>query len=387
MRWPVAVSFRFRVSLPFLLCIALGAIGPADLWSAPCCVVVRPACGTTPLSAQIRAQASYVAAYGSMVESVASARKINAEAVALEIQNSVSYVDAYFKGRELNREWRAKEDPNYLEREKKRQEVLTRRIEEQYQDLLKGDVTSPLNWLLRELSSPVVAYRYLPPDQTLLHSQLDQGLTPRDLEQIRLSDGGNKTSRLVFAAGDGKVLQLHWPLGLRGDECAKARENYERTLDNVVAEIQKKGQASPDNQTKVIQDVNALFVVLDEVYPKQRRQDPKEFLTYSTAKRFLQSSLAATHRAITTTDRKAIGGGLAFRGDSVIGLLQHMYETGLEFAPPEPGGEGVYKSLFQNLRALYLQIGPNRPAVDVKPRSEAAPKGASGGEQSRWRKS
>ena len=92
------------------------------------------------------------------------ARKINAEAVALEIQNSVDYVDAYFKRREINREARAKENPNYLEREKHRQAVLERRVEEQYQDLLRGNVTDPLNWLLRELSSPVVAYQYLPED-------------------------------------------------------------------------------------------------------------------------------------------------------------------------------------------------------------------------------
>ena len=69
---------------------------------------------------QIEAEAQYVAAYGDMVESVAIARKINAQAVALEIQNSIDYVDAYFKRRELNRQWRAKENPNYLESEKHR---------------------------------------------------------------------------------------------------------------------------------------------------------------------------------------------------------------------------------------------------------------------------
>ena len=58
-----------------------------------------------------------MAAYGDMVESVAMARRINAQAVALEIQNSVAYVDAYFKRREINRDRRAKEDPNYMERE------------------------------------------------------------------------------------------------------------------------------------------------------------------------------------------------------------------------------------------------------------------------------
>lgn len=123
-------------------------------WGAPNQhIFLPPAAGATPLSVQIQSEAYYVAAYGDMLESAATARKINADAVAQEIQNSVAYVDAYFKRRELNREWRAKEDPNYLEREKHRQEVLKRRVEEQYQDILKGDVTGPLNWLLRELTA------------------------------------------------------------------------------------------------------------------------------------------------------------------------------------------------------------------------------------------
>jgi hypothetical protein len=334
--------------------------------------MLPPAFGGTPLSHQIQAEASYVASCGDLVKSAAWARKVNAEAVALEIQNSIAYVDAYFKRRELNRDWRHKENPNHLESEKRRQEVLKRQVETQYQDLLRGDVTSPLNWLLRELSDPVVAYHYLPPGQTLIHASLDRAITPGDLTQIRLTDGGSKASRLVFSAADGKPLEHHWPLGLRGPECAPARENYQRAMDEIVAEIKRKGPASSENQTRVVQNVNALFVALEDAYPKERRRDPAEFLTYATAKRFLQSLLATTHRVINSNDSRALDGSLSFQGDSAIGLLQHMYQAGLEFAPPEPGGEGVYKNLFQNLRALYMTIGPDRPAADVQPAQEGA---------------
>ena len=41
----------------------------------------------------------------------------------------------------------------------------------------------------------------------------------------------------------------------------------------------------------------------------------------------------------------------------MIGLVEHMYRNGLEFAPPEAGGEGAYKTLFQDLRSLYMKIG------------------------------
>jgi hypothetical protein len=370
----VAAAVGFLAGHGFLpsifFCIAASAWAQSD--QAPQHVVLPPAIGGTPLSQQIHAEAAYVAAYGDMVESVAMARRINAQAVALEIQNSVAYVDAYFKRREINRDRRAKEDPNYMEREKRHQEALRRRVDEQYQDVLRGDVTNMLNWLLRELADPVVAYRYLPPNATSLHSTLDRKLDPRDLEQIRLSDGGNKASRLVFAAADGKPLQPHWPLAMRGPEFSAAEESYERTLAEVVAEIGKTGQASSENQGKVIQALNALFVALDDAYPKERRRNPNEFLAYATAKRFLQSSLAATNRALATHDSNVLGGGLRFSGDSMLGLLQHMYQNGLEFAPPEPGGEGIYKALFQNLRLLYTTVGPNRPAADVQPADEDA---------------
>jgi hypothetical protein len=82
--------------------------------------------------------------------------------------------------------------------------------------------------------------------------------------------------------------------------------------------------------------------------------------------------LATTHRVLNVHDSRILDGGLSFQGDSLVGLLQHMYQAGLEFAPPEPGGEGVYKALFQNLRALYMTIGPDRAAADVRPAQDGA---------------
>jgi hypothetical protein len=375
-----AASFACLVLPLCLVCVALGMAEPA--WGqARQHVFLPPAYGATPLSTIINAEAAYVAAYGDMVESVAMARKINAEAAALEIQNAVDYVAAYFKRRELNREGRKKEFQTYLDAEKHRQAVIKERVEKQYQDLLRGDVTSPLNWLLRELSGPVVAYRYLPADQALAHSQLDQTLDGTDLEQIRLTDGGPKGSRLEFTAADGKVLQTPWPLALRGDKCAKARENFERSRDCVVKELQEKSQPSHESQERLLQDVNALFLALEDAYPREKRKDPAEFLNYGAAKRFLQSTLAASHRAITTTDSHVFGGGLRFQGDSVVGLLEHMYQSGLEFAPPQPGGERVYKHLFEGLRTLYMRVGAEQPPAGNLRRPGPAPDAPPGGNE------
>ena len=168
MRRALAHARFLRTQHCFVLCMALWTADFAWAQSdqAHQHIFLPPVSGGTPLSFQIQSEAAYVAAYGDMMESAAIARKVNAQAVALEIQNSVAYVDAYFKRRDLNRQWRSKEDPNYLEREKRHQEVFKRRVEEQYQDVQRGDVTKTLNWLLRELADPVVAYQYLPANQT-----------------------------------------------------------------------------------------------------------------------------------------------------------------------------------------------------------------------------
>ncbi len=88
-------------------------------------VILPPAVDGTPLSFQVHEQAAYFSAYGNTVESMAAARKLNAEAAALEIQRSIDAVDAYFKRQELNKAHRKYElDPQ--EREKRRQERLKR---------------------------------------------------------------------------------------------------------------------------------------------------------------------------------------------------------------------------------------------------------------------
>ena len=133
-----------------------------------------------------------------------------------------------------------------------------------------------------------MAYQYMPEGQTtFLHSEHDRPISANELQQIWLTDGGSKASRLVFRAADGKALQTHWPFGLRSPECATARENFESTRDDVLKEMRRGGQTSYENQTRMLQTVNALFMVLDDVYPKERRsQDPQDFLTYTVAKRF-----------------------------------------------------------------------------------------------------
>jgi hypothetical protein len=325
--------------------------------------------GETPLSAQINAEARYVAACGYMYRSVAEARKINAEAVALEIQNSVDYVKAYYERRHLyEEEWRRKH-PDVWTLENQRQTRLKERVAKQYQAVCRdgdGNVTTMLNWLLQELANSVVSYQYVMGGKTVLQPESDMKLSDRDIQRLRLTDGGHKNSRLVFAAGDGNVLLPKWPLALRRPECDAARNEFDQARDAAVKEIRTAGKISYESQTRLMKAVNGLYVALDAAFSREQLLDTKEYSVYAAGKRYVQTLVAAAHRAITINDASVFNGQLRFQGNSLFALVQHMHQNGLEFAPPEPGAEGLYRTVFENLRTMYIDIGREQSAAESK---------------------
>jgi hypothetical protein len=332
-----------------------------------------PVYGRTRLSDQINAEANYVAACGYMARSVAEARKINAEAVAVEIQNSVEFVKAYYEGRRIHDEEWKKKHPDEWEREEKLQAKMRKRVNEQYQYILKhgdGSMTDVLNWLLQELSNSVTSLQYVFNGKSPLQPEADVKLTAEELRLIQLTDGGHGGSRLVFSPADGSVLMPKWPLALRGHECDAARDQFDRARNAVVKDVQAKRTISAEDQDKLIQAVNGLYVALDVAYPSERRLKHAEFLDYSAGKQFIQSLVAATHRVITINDASVLNGQLRFQGGSLFALVQHMHRNGLQFAKPQPGAERVYRTMFENLRAMYVNLAQEPPAANPQPRDE-----------------
>ncbi len=336
--------------------VAASFVGAQD---APNHVVLVPSRGTTPFAAAVQAQAQYVAAYGDMRESLSMARKINAQAVAQEIKNSVDYIDAYFKGRAINKEARAKENPNYLARQEHLYDVRKRMIEKH---LDQGSKVETLNWLLGELSVPVLSNQYMVGRGALSESPLNHKLLADDLSQLMLTAGGGH----AISAGEGKSLEVHWPLALReadNAETTAARESFEQARADLFDDLRENRQVSEKTQKKLLQAVNGLFVALENAYPHKRRDDPGEFLDYNTAKQYLRSLLTATRAAVNSRSPHELDGSLRFQGGGVVELLQHMYRNGLRFAPPPAGGQHVYDALYEHLRALYVQFGQDQAAA------------------------
>lgn len=317
--------------------------------------------GGTPLSFAIEAQASLVAAQGDFLESVAVARRIHAEAYAQEIQNSVEEVKAYFERRRINRAAVLEEKGNRPDiiRAKKRK-AAEEYMKKDLHDLLnQADLSKELNWLLAELCGPTMAVQYQVGSEAV--PELNERLSEEDKAQIWLTDGGSAGSRLEFKLSDGKVLDTPWPPGLRRGPFDAARTEFEEARDELVKEVQANGQVTEKTRNRVILATNELLVKLEQVF--EDRHQSSVFLEYNSAKHYLRSLVAQVNRAISTNDRTVFAGGLRFQGNTIVELIQHMYQSGVMFAPNKPGGEGAYRHLVQSLRNLYLNLPAGRPTA------------------------
>ena len=243
---------------------------------------------------------------------------------------------AYYERRHIyEEEWR-KKHPDQWTLESKRQEKIKKRVDQQYQYIMNhGDrsMTDMLNWLLQELSNSTTSLQYVFDAKSPLQPEADLKLTEQELGKIRLTDGGHEGSRMVFAAGDGKVLLPKWPVGLRGHECDAARDNFDQARDAVVKDVHATHKVSSESQDQLIQAVNGLFVALDAAYPGNVRDDSSKFKDYWVAKGFTKSLLAAANRAIDVNDPSVFSDGLRFQGDSLFALVEHMHRNGLQVCP------------------------------------------------------
>lgn len=351
------------------LCVSGFFSGPVVAQPLP--VVVNrpwrwPSWGATPLSSVIHAQADYLESAGYFLESAAIARRHRALAAKQEMENALQWVDTYFEMRERNRAWRLKENPDHLTKLGKSRKAMDDQITNFLQNSLKNDLTGKLNWLLAELSGPSLAYQYQAGDKTLADTNVDEKLSPSDIHHVRLTDGGHEGGgKLIFRADEAKVLQTEWPLALRGPQFQDVRVNFEAVRDNALKDLKAGNQLGWDQEQSLINAVDQLTVRFNEVYNREARlqmqlEQPGTYSDYKAGQRFLQSLAAGVFRALRTNDHSVFDGSYKFTGDSVVDLLLHMYQNGLEFAPPQPGDETTYKRIFMSMRELYLSLAPER---------------------------
>jgi hypothetical protein len=345
------------------LCVTIGSSerSQAQMTGTHEHIFLPPAYGATPLSTVIEAQAKHIAAQGDFLESAAIARRIHAEAYALELQNAVEEVRVYFERRRMNREAVLEEKGNrpdiIRDRAEKAMKLL---IERDFPYVLKqADPSAELNWLLAKLVGPTMAVQYMVGSEAL--PELNARLTDDAKQQIWLTDGGPAGSRLEFRLSEGKVLETQWPTGLRREQFTLLRSEFEAARDQLLKDLKASGQVSDPTRDRLIMALDRLLVTLEDVFPPEERSTPSVFLEYNAAKYYLRSLVSQVNRAISTNDLSVFTGSLRFQGDTLSELIRHMSQAGIAFSAPKPGGERVYANLATALRNVYVKLVSERP--------------------------
>jgi hypothetical protein len=314
------------------------------------------------LSTYIDAEARRIVAFGDYLESAAIARRINVESDRIAMENSLRWVEVYFQRKQLNRQYRREMNPIYIDKQQRRDEMKKRIIARQPEEALDGDLTDDLNWLLDRLVTDQSTYQFVFNDRDDEAAELDRELTDDQISHIRLREAtGQQGSGQSFRADAARLLHQDWPVSLNRDEFQLEKRRYEAARDLVLREVgtSKLSFATWDELQAAHQAISDKF---DAVYsPKNMRNyDGNERIDIRrTGDVFLKAQAAAIAQAFVADNRDLFEGKYLFKGDSLIALVRHCADNGIEFAKPEVDDRATYRTLFTHLRAVYLHFHPN----------------------------
>ena len=315
----------------------------------------------TALSARVHAQADLIRSTGEATVDLAAARRIRADAMKAETQNAVQRVEAYWNIRRINEEERAKRkiDP---ETRRRRTNSRTWQKLRLHPDVSESQINSgkALNFLMYRLSATALAWDPSDPPTDFDSATLAYlSLPPDILHHLQLQQTtGN--SHFVFRADQGEPLKMDWwPYLLRRDEFQQYREN-------LVGKRQAVIEDATDGEITVasLEDLEAASVDLSTEFlnrfgrMQQLAGGTASWMECRDARLFLQSLDLEIARLQRTGDASAFDRNLRFNPDEserhLPALVAFMARNGLKFAPPQPGEEQAYFTVFQLLRDFYL---------------------------------
>lgn len=315
----------------------------------------------TALSARVHAQADLIRSTGEATVDFAAARRIRADARKAETQNAVQRVEAYWNIRRINEEERAKRkiDP---ETRRRRTNSRTWQKLRLHPDVSASQINSgkALNFLMYRLSATALAWDPSDPPADFDSATLAYlSLPPDILHRLQLQQTtGN--SHFVFRADQGEPLKMDWwPYLLRRDEFQRYRETLVSKRQAVIEDAE-----DGDISVAALEDLETASVDFSTEFLKrfgrmqQLASGTANWMECRDARLFLQSLDLEIARLQRTGDASAFDRNLRFNPDAserhLPALVAFMARNGLKFAPPQPGEEQAYFTVFQLLRDFYL---------------------------------
>ena len=138
----------------------------------------------------IDAQANWIRAQGDYQVSLSKARQMNATAASMEMDNAIKWVETYFRRKEINREYRRKLNPTYIQRVQKANRLKHLILADDPTFVFKGDVTDELNWMLERLATTALMQSlFFQEDAPQGGADLDKPLDVETLKHLNFSKG------------------------------------------------------------------------------------------------------------------------------------------------------------------------------------------------------
>jgi hypothetical protein len=214
---------------------------------------------------------------------------------------------------------------------------------------------------LNQLATDAMAYKlFYNQSEDPGGSEFDLELTPNDIRHIIFTEAmRTQGSGLTFRADEAEAFDADWPMALRRPEFDSARAEFQAARDEAIRELREEGSMSYSNWRRLQLALDTLSDVFNEVYGRENVKTSTEFLRFrKPAENFLKAQAVGVYRAMVTNNLDVFRGDYRFDGDSVVELIQHACQHGLQFAPCQPGDEPTYRRLLIAMRQLYLHYYP-----------------------------
>jgi hypothetical protein len=312
----------------------------------------------TAASLQIQAEAEYLRAYSQMQVDFAEARKLHAESVKLEGENSVQAVINKIRKREIIEADRAVRIGERLTKHRAHYEKMLEQLKF-HPELSAKEINTgvALNFLKNRLSSSVAAY-HAASSGTSSASEVARQLriTPEIRHALQVRQAVAYGESLVFRLDDGRSVQVDWwPPALRSPEVTPYRSTFEKLRNEVVQARTQEVFENKILELLVAHDkLDAAFINQEAYSFDKRRISSTAVNDYRDGKNMLRSLAAEIRRLQKVGRSESATSNLGFQGDNATDLLVHMVRTGLDFAPAKPGDEAAYQKVFHMLRDLYV---------------------------------
>jgi hypothetical protein len=174
-------------------------------------------------------------------------------------------------------------------------------------------------------------------------------LDAKVLKQINVIDPNGGNVGALKPAREG--TSLNWPQSLKGEAYRDEVRQVNQRVADLLRQAEFKGEVDPGG----IENLNAAIAKLKAKV--QANQGDLTLMQQIEAKRFLGQLDAARFALGKPKAADLITGKFAPRGKTVPELLNHMYGSGLEFAPSTDGDEAAYVALYNALLVYAQSVG------------------------------